>query len=51
MTPRILSLVPSATDWVCDLGLAHRLVGVTHECELPDGVEAPAVVRPAGSPG
>lgn len=45
--PRILSLVPSATDWVVDLGLGDRLVGVTHECDLPAGSSAQRVVRPA----
>lgn len=44
--PRILSLVPSATDWVVDLGLGDRLVGVTHECDLPPGSLAHRVVRP-----
>lgn len=44
--PRILSLVPSATDWVVDLGLGDHLVGVTHECDLPPGSPAQRVVRP-----
>jgi iron complex transport system substrate-binding protein len=43
--PRILSLIPSATDWVTDLGLAAALVGVTHECEAP--ADVPVVVTPA----
>jgi iron complex transport system substrate-binding protein len=42
---RILSLIPSATDWVTDLGFAADLVGVTHECEAPEDV--PSVVTPA----
>lgn len=45
--PRVLSLVPSATDWVVALGLADRLVGVTHECEVPPGASPEVVVRPA----
>lgn len=45
MRPRILSLVPSATDWVVQLGMGEHLVGCTHECEAPDGV--PVVVTPA----
>ncbi|OSX79987.1 hypothetical protein BU14_0066s0040 [Porphyra umbilicalis] len=42
-TLRILSLLPSATEIVCALGL--RPVGVTHECDYPPDVVAglPAV--------
>jgi len=32
---RICSLLPSATEIVCSLGLSDRLVGVTHECDFP----------------
>ena len=32
---RIVSLLPSATEIVCALGLADRLVAVTHECDYP----------------
>jgi len=32
---RIVSLIPSATDIVIKLGLADRLVGISHECDLP----------------
>ena len=34
-TPRIVSLLPSATEIVCALGLGDALVGVTHECDYP----------------
>ena len=32
---RIVSLLPSATEMVCALGLTDQLVGVTHECDYP----------------
>ncbi|MEX0676724.1 MAG: cobalamin-binding protein, partial [Pirellulales bacterium] len=41
---RIVSLLPSATEIVADLGLLHSLVGRSHECQWPAGVRAvPAV--------
>lgn len=53
---RICSLLPGATDIVVALGLADRLVAVTHECELPPGAPAvPVITRspvdPAWSSG
>lgn len=35
---KIVSLLPSATEIVCALGLKDRLAGVTHECDYPPGV-------------
>lgn len=35
---RIVSLIPSATEIVCALGLRDNLVGVTHECDYPPDV-------------
>ena len=32
---RIVSLLPSATEIICELGLRDQLVGVTHECDYP----------------
>lgn len=41
---RIVSLLPSATEIVCALGLADSLVGVTHECDFPAGMNVKPVV-------
>jgi iron complex transport system substrate-binding protein len=43
---RIVSLLPSATEIVCRLGLGESLVGVTHECDYPSFVTGlPKVTR------
>ena len=43
---RIVSLLPSATEIVCALGLGDQLVGVTHECDYPLSVQRlPRVTR------
>lgn len=43
---KIVSLLPSATEIVCQLGLGDDLVGVTHECDYPAFVKAlPKVTR------
>jgi iron complex transport system substrate-binding protein len=43
---RIVSLLPSATEIVCQLGLGDDLVGVTHECDYPRFVQSlPKVTR------
>jgi iron complex transport system substrate-binding protein len=45
-TPRIVSLLPSATEIVCALGLRDALVGVSHECDFPaDVVGLPVLTR------
>lgn len=44
---RIATLLPSATEIVCALGLADEIVGVTHECDYPPDVRTrPVVVHP-----
>jgi iron complex transport system substrate-binding protein len=43
---RIASLLPSATEILCALGALPDLVGRSHECDYPDGVERlPALTR------
>lgn len=39
MLPRVISLLPSATEIICALGARDALVGVSHECDFPFGVE------------
>lgn len=41
---RIVSLLPSATEIVCALGLEDALVGVTHECDYPPSVAGKPVL-------
>ena len=36
---RIVTLLPSATEIVCELGLRDKIVGVTHECDYPPGID------------
>jgi len=36
---RIISLMPSSTEIVCALGYKDQLVGRSHECDFPQGVE------------
>jgi iron complex transport system substrate-binding protein len=39
MTTRIASLLPSATEIVCALGLGQSLVARSHECDYPEFVQ------------
>jgi iron complex transport system substrate-binding protein len=43
---RIASLLPSATEIVCTLGARDELVGISHECDYPPGLEeVPVLTR------
>lgn len=44
---RIVSLLPSATEIVCALGLEDRLVGISHSCDYPATItNRPRLTRP-----
>lgn len=49
--PRIVSLIPSATEIVAFLGLTNSLVGRSHECDYPPEVSAlPICTEPKFNP-
>lgn len=44
---RLVSLLPSATEIICELGRGHQLAGRSHECAYPSAVlSRPAVTEP-----
>lgn len=52
--PRLVSLLPSATEIVCALGAGDQLVGISHECDFPPAIRGRTVltrsrIDPAGS--
>jgi len=44
---RIVSLLPAATEWICEFGAAESLVGRSHECDFPAAVQDVPVVTEA----
>ena len=52
--PRVVSLLPSATEMVCALDAADLLVGISHECDYPEAIRNRRVltrsrIDPSGS--
>jgi iron complex transport system substrate-binding protein len=50
MQPKIISLLPAATEIVCALGLEKSLVGRSHECDFPESVKQLPVCSEANFP-
>lgn len=47
---RIVSLLPSATEILFDLGLGDQVVGVTFECDFPDEARTKRIVSTSALP-
>ncbi len=48
---RIISLLPSATEILCRLGLGKNLVGISHECDFPENIShLPRLTEPRINP-
>src|SRR5258708_1151625 len=49
--PRIVTLLPSATEIVCALGFEDQIVGRSHECDYPTSIKRlPALTQPKFDP-
>jgi len=49
--PRVVSLLPSATEVLCAVGGRGLLVGRSHECDWPVGIEGVPVLTGVRGPG
>ena len=49
-TVRIVSLLPSATEILFELGLGDEIVGVTFECDFPAAARRSGSCRPRRCP-
>ena len=47
---RIVSLLPSATEILFELGLGDDVVGVTFECDFPDAARRKRIVSTSALP-
>lgn len=47
---RVVSLLPSATEILFDLGLGDSVVGVTFECDFPDAARSKRIVSTSALP-
>ena len=43
MSPRIVSLIASATEILCELGFQQHIVGRSHECDFPESISELAI--------
>ena len=43
MSPRIVSLIASATEILCELGFQQHIVGRSHECDFPESISDLAI--------
>jgi len=44
---RIISLIPSATEIACELGLIDQIVGISHDCDWPPEIEQKPILSEA----
>ena len=49
--PRVVSLLPSATELLCEIGGESLLVGRSHECDVPTTIADRPVLTAARTTG